>query len=227
MTRSERLLAIMQSMRRRKTAITAATLSEEFDVSERTIYRDIATLVSQGALIEGSAGFGYVMRPGHFLPPLMFSVDEADAINLGLRFVMRRGDPKLALAAHDAEAKIKEVVSQGLSENEIASGLVVAPSSGLRSSLIGTIRRSIREERKLSIAYRSEAGETSFRLLWPVALGFFGDCEMLGAWCELREDFRHFRVDRMLDCIQQADRLPIPHRRLIADYRKVEPGLQR
>jgi predicted DNA-binding transcriptional regulator YafY len=227
MTRSERLLAIMQSMRRRRTAITASALGEEFNVSERTIYRDIATLVSQGALIEGSAGFGYAIRPGHFLPPLMFSLDEADAIKLGLRFVMRRGDPKLAMAALDAEAKIKEVISQECSDDETASGLVVAPLSNPQSSLVGTIRRSIREERKLAIAYRNAEEETSSRLIWPVALGFFDECEMLGAWCELRGDFRHFRVDRILECHQQADRLPIPHRRLIAEYRKLEPGLQR
>ena len=227
MTRSERLLAIMQSMRRRRTAITAAALGEEFNVSERTIYRDIATLVSRGALIEGSAGFGYAIRPGHFLPPLMFSLDEADAIELGLRFVMRRGDPKLAMAARDAEAKIKEVISQECLDDETATGLVVAPLSSHRLSLVGTIRRSIREERKLAIAYRNAEEVTSSRLIWPVALGFFDECEMLGAWCELRGDFRHFRVDRILECHQQADRLPIPHRRLIADYRRLEPGLQR
>lgn len=227
MTRSERLLAIMQSMRRRRTAITAKALSEEFDVSERTIYRDIATLVSQGALIEGSAGFGYSIRPGHFLPPLMFSIDEAEAIELGLRFVMRRGDPKLALAARDAEAKIREVVSQDPSDDGTASGLVVAPASGPQNRLIETIRHSIRSERKLAIDYQDAGGETSSRLVWPVAMGFFDDCEMLGAWCELRSDFRHFRVDRILTCTQQADRLPVPHRRLIADYRKLEPGLQR
>lgn len=110
MTRSERLLAIVQTLRGRHTPATAADLAGEFDVSERTIYRDITVLVSRGALIEGAAGFGYTLKPGTFLPPMTFAPDEADAIMLGLRFVMRRGDPALVDGARSAMAKIAEVM---------------------------------------------------------------------------------------------------------------------
>src|ERR1700686_2462624 len=111
MSRSARLLSLLQTLRGRRRPVTAAQLADEMGVSERTIYRDLAELIAQRAPIEGAAGIGYVLRPGLFLPPLMLSEDETEAVVLGLRYVDQRGDAVLAKAAADALAKIAAVLS--------------------------------------------------------------------------------------------------------------------
>ena len=225
MTRSERLLAIVQTLRGRHTPATAADLAGEFDVSERTIYRDIAVLVSRGALIEGAAGFGYILRPGTFLPPMTFAPDEADAIMLGLRFVMRRGDPALVDGARSAMAKIAEVMPDGAANQARLNGLVVGPAGSWHGEIIAAVRSAIRLGRKLTFAYTNAEGRLSARIVWPVALGFFDNVEMLAAWCEERGAFRHFRLDRMRDEIVTDQRIPLSINRLMARYREVEPGV--
>src|SRR5579863_9586963 len=111
MSRSTRLLRLLQAMRGRRRPVTAAMLAAELEVSERTIYRDVADLMAQGAPISGEAGFGYILRPGLFLPPLMLTEDEVEAVILGLRYVDQRGDAVLKAAAADALAKIGAVLS--------------------------------------------------------------------------------------------------------------------
>lgn len=219
------MLAIVQTLRGRHTPATAAHLASEFGVSERTIYRDIAVLVSRGALIEGAAGFGYILRPGTFLPPMTFTPDEADAIMLGLRFVMRRGDPALVDGARSAMAKIAEVMPDDAAHQVRLNGLVVGPAGSRHGEIIGTVRSAIRLGRKLAFAYTSAEGKSSARVVWPVALGFFDNVEMLAAWCEARRAFRHFRLDRMQDELVTDQRIPLGTNRLIARYREVEPGV--
>lgn len=225
MTRSERLLAIVDSLRGRHTPATAAALASEFGVSERTIYRDVTVLVARGAVIEGAAGFGYVMKPGSFLPPMTFAPDEADAIVLGLRYVMRRGDAALGEGARRALAKITEVMPDDAAGRAHANGLVVGPEGSPQGAVIATIRSAIRLGRKLTFAYTDAEGRSSSRRVWPVALGFFDDLEMLAAWCETREAFRHFRTDRIGGELVSDQRIPLSSTSLMARYRELEPGV--
>jgi len=195
-------------------------------VSERTIYRDMAILARRGVTIEGAPGVGYVIRPGHFLPPLMVNGDEADAIMLGLRFVMRRGDQTLAGAARSALAKVATVLPPEIELASRLNGLLVGPVREDRGGTLALIRVGLKTGRKLRVTYRDEQGKQTERVIWPVAVGFFDDVAMLAAWCELRDDFRHFRLDRMDAVERLADRLPTPHHILFAEYRAIEKGIE-
>ncbi len=228
MTRSQRLLAILEYMRGRAQPVTAAQLAEHFHISERSIYRDISTLNHQGARIEGSAGIGYVLRDGFFLPPLSFSAEEAAAIVLGLRFVLRRGDAALAQAALAARAKMAARLSGSLGTPGLPSvPLLVGPSeSGKGQDKLAALRAAISAERIVELSYRDNDGRTTQRRVWPVALGWFDKVEMLAAWCELRAAFRNFRIDRIRDLTVLDATLPQPHRTLWHAYLQTEPGLQ-
>lgn len=225
MARSTRLLALLQSLRGRRTPVTAAQLATEFGISERTIYRDIAALVEQGARIEGATGLGYVLHPGFFLPPLMIDRDEADAIMLGLRFVMQRTDGDLATAAEAAMAKVADVLPKEAEAASRLNGLVVAPSSRQSNPLMKAMRGALDAEHKLRLSYRDKKGNATERVVWPVALGFFEEAEVLAAWCELRADFRHFRLDRIGEIDVLDERLPTPRRSLLAEWRLAESDI--
>ena len=220
MARSERLLALMQALRRRRRPVSAAILAGELGVSLRTIYRDIGALAAQGAPVEGEAGLGYVLRPGFFLPPLMFDAEETDALMLGLRLAAGRGDPALAAAAENALAKITAVLPSPQQDDAAENGLKVAGHNGAGAPLT-TIRRALREERKLRLAYRDKNGSATQRTVWPVLIGFFEASEVLAAWCELRGDFRHFRLDRISTAEMLPDGLPRRRRVLLAEWRAV------
>lgn len=227
MTRSERLLAIMQAMRARRSPVTAGALAERFGVSERTIYRDVATLNRRGATIEGGAGFGYVLRGDAFLPPLTLDVDEAAAVMLGLRFVLRRGDGALARAAASARAKLAAVAPAMADDASASSPLLVAPRPVGGAETLGVVRDALARGRKLRIAYTDSAGRTSERVVWPVVLGWFDGLEMLAAWCETRDAFRHFRIDRTDAAVATEERPPRSLRSLLADYERLEPKIVR
>ena len=200
--------------------MTAAQLAEELGVSPRTLYRDIATLVAQGAPIEGEAGLGYVMRRGFFLPPLSFTADEVDALILGLRLVARRGDEELEAAARDALAKIEAVLPPEAAEAAEASGLLAGP--GAPTPHLATIRRALAAEARLRLRYTDGKGRESERVVWPVAVGFFETAEVLVAWCEARADFRHFRLDRIASAEPTGGRIPRRRRVLLADWRAAQ-----
>lgn len=199
MSRSERLLSLLQVLRRHRQPVSGAALARELGVSLRTLYRDIATLQAQGANVEGEAGVGYVLRPGYMLPPLMFSREEIEALVLGARLVGQRADPELALSARDALAKITEVLPGELREELAASTLFAGPGLPLPEDRIdlARLRQFIRSEQMLKIAYRDEKGAATERLIWPFALTFFEGARVVLAWCTLRDDFRSFRTDRM------------------------------
>jgi predicted DNA-binding transcriptional regulator YafY len=219
MSRSERLLDLIQTLRRHRRPVSGHALAEKMGVSIRTLYRDIATLQGQGAPIEGEAGLGYVLKPGFTLPPLMFSEDEVDAIILGLRFVSRRGDQQLADAAQNVLAKIEAVLPAEMEGAAAASGLLSGPLAKGETGLIATIRKAIRAEEKLAITYTDKKGKTSERVVWPVVIGFFQGYEILAAWCEARRDFRHFRFDRIGSMVPTGQRMPKRHRMLLAEWR--------
>lgn len=224
MSRSERLLALIQALRRRRRPVSGTALAAELGISIRTLYRDIASLQTQGAPIEGEPGVGYVLRPGFMLPPLMFSPDEIEALVLGSKWVADRGDDRLGAAARDALAKIAAVLPEELRDTLDASGLLVVPAASAAEDRVdlGLVRQAIRAERKLAIAYRDGKGTPSERIVWPVALGFFEDVRVLVAWCERRQDFRHFRTDRITALTPTESRYPRRRQALFKEWRDRE-----
>ncbi len=223
MSRSERLLSLLQALRRRRRPVSGRVLADELGVSLRTLYRDIASLQGQGAEIEGEAGLGYVLKPGFWLPPLMLSGEEIEALVLGARWVGARTDEKLAGAARDALAKITAVLPPGLRDDVESSTLLVPgkPSSDAGLDL-APIRAAIRSERKLALAYHDAGGAKTERTIWPFGVGYFDEARVIMAWCELRQGFRHFRADRIGSCQALEERYPLGRRRLLKDWRLSE-----
>jgi predicted DNA-binding transcriptional regulator YafY len=222
--RSQRLLELIQVLRQHRWPVSGQTLAEELGVSLRTIYRDIETLNELGASIEGEAGIGFVLRPGFVLPPLMFSDEEIEALVLGSRFLAQRADEPLARAARNAIAKIAAVLPDDLRESIAETGLLAGPAPSVepQPTDLAPIRAAIRGERKLVLRYADRKGERTRRTVWPIALGYFEHVQVLAAWCELREDFRHFRTDRIL-ALQQTDaRYPRRRRALMKAWQQIE-----
>jgi len=220
MYRSERLLDLIQILRRHRRPVSRHTLADEVGISIRTLYRDIATLQGQGAPIEGEAGLGYVLKPGFMLPPLMFTDEEIEAIVLGSRWVAKQPDKRLAAAATDALAKIAAVLPDDLREDLDATTLLVGPRAENTETVdLGVVRQAIRDERKLGFLYRDAGGSASKRLVWPFALSFFDKVRVMVAWCETRQDFRHFRADRMSDLIETEIRYPRRRQAMLKEWR--------
>ena len=221
MSRAARLLDLIQVLRRHRAPVSGGALARELGVSLRTLYRDITTLQAQGAHIVGEPGLGYVLRPGFMLPPLMFSDEEIEALVLGSRWVADRGDEELGKAARNALAKIAAVLPPDLRELADAATLLVAPTdkSADEQALLAIVRKAIPRERKIEIAYRDgKAGETR-RTVWPFALGFFETVRVVAAWCELRQDFRHFRIDRIASAVECDQRYPRRRTALLKEWR--------
>lgn len=215
MSRTARLLDLLQLLRNRSTPITGPALAEELGISIRSLYRDIATLQAQGADVVGEPGLGYVLRPGFTLPPLMFTADEIEAIVLGSRWVAARADDgRLSQSARQALSKITAVLPADLRERADATSLLVA-RMGLTPSSIdaGVIRLAIRNERKLIITYRGPDGRETERTIWPFLIGFFERARLVAGWCELRGGYRHFRVDRITGV--EATDIRYPRRRAV------------
>ncbi len=224
MARSERLLALLQVLRRHRRPVSGRRLAEEVGVSLRTRYRDIAALQAQGATIEGEAGVGYVLKPGFMLPPLMFSEEEIEAIALGSRWVAARGDDRLGLAARNALAKIASVLPDDLRDEIDLGNLVVAPGPPPIASVVdlSVIRQAIRSERKLALRYCDGDGAETERVVWPFGLGFFERVRVVMAWCELRQGFRHFRTDRIAALGVVDVRYPRRRAALLKAWREAE-----
>jgi predicted DNA-binding transcriptional regulator YafY len=224
MSRAERLLDLMQNLRRRRRPVAGSALAEELGISLRTLYRDIAALQAQGAAIEGEAGFGYVLKPGFTLPPLMFTLDEVEAMALGAQWVEGRADEGLASSARDALAKIAAVLPpERAAALDWPTLLAGAGRTGeAESAALPVVRKALAEERKLRFAYADKEGRPSDRIVWPVAVGFFDSSRMLAAWCETREAFRHFRLDRMAAVAVMEERPPKARRSLLRDWRRAE-----
>ncbi|HDR9766780.1 TPA: YafY family transcriptional regulator [Burkholderia cepacia ATCC 25416] len=201
MTRAERLLALLQVLRRHRRPVSGRVLAGELGVSLRTVYRDIASLQAQGADIDGEPGVGYVLRAGFMLPPLMFSQTELEALMLGFRWVGKFADAQLTTAASDALAKICAVLPDELRREMECTTLLVGPRTIVDRETVdmGVVRMAIRTESKVRIRYADEGRKTGGeRIVWPFALGYFNDVRILAAWCEGRNDFRHFRTDRIV-----------------------------
>jgi len=223
-SRAGRLLELIELLRRHRRPVTGAVLAGELGVSLRTLYRDIATLQGQGAPIEGEAGLGYVLRPGFVLPPLMFPADEIEALVLGSRWVAERADARLAASARNALARIAAVLPADLRDALEGSTLLIGPGAPPPADAIDVaeLRRAIRGERKLAIIYRDARGAVSQRVVWPFALGFFDQVRMLVAWCETRQDFRHFRTDRIAGLTVLELRAPRRRQMLLRQWRAAQ-----
>lgn len=228
MSRAERLLDLIQLLRRHRRPVTGETLATTLGISLRTVYRDIATLQSQGARIDGAPGLGYLLHEGFVLPPLMFSTDEIEALVLGSRWVAERGDRRLGEAARDAIAKIAAVLPPALRHELDANALLVGPGAPIAAGdrELATIRRAIRQERRLSIVYRDADGADTERRVWPFALGFFDRVQVMVAWCELRTAIRHFRTDRIGSLAVTEERYPRRRTDLLADWRATHTAAQ-
>ena len=200
MSRAERLLDLLHALRRHRRPVSGKVLAEEIGVSIRTLYRDIASLQAQGATIEGEPGVGYLLRPGFMLPPLMFTVEEIEALVLGSRWVAERADERLRDAARSALARIADVLPPALRDDLDAAALLIGPGATIPADGVdpALLRKAIRTERKLFLAYRDDTGTLSERTVWPFALAFFDSVRVLLGWCELRQGFRHFRTDRIV-----------------------------
>ena len=224
MSRSERLLALIQVLRRHRRPVSGRRLAEEMGVSLRTIYRDLQTLAGQGAPIEGEAGIGFVLRPGFLLPPLMFRDEEIEALVLGSRWVAQQSDPALATAAQDVVAKILTVLPEHLKQRVEYSALFPVPvDESVPDAVDGKVlREAMRRERKLRIVYRDGQGRKSRRVIWPLALAFHQRVRLLVAWCETRRGFRHFRTDRIASAEMLGDALPRRRLQLLREWRAHE-----
>ena len=185
-------------------------MAEELEVSLRTLYRDVADLAADGVPIRGEAGIGYVLGEGYDLPPLMFNADELEAVMLGLRWVMRRGDDDLKRAALDSVAKVGAVLPQELRPTLYDAGLLVPPNQRSVEDRVdlSVLRRAIRDQRKVEIRYVAEDGAQTQRMIWPIALAYLEAQRLVIAWCELRADFRTFRTDRIQHAEARKDKYP-------------------
>jgi predicted DNA-binding transcriptional regulator YafY len=199
MRRADRLFDIIQALRGAKQPVTAASLAERLEVTVRTVYRDIACLQARRVPIEGAAGIGYVLRRGFDLPPLMFTSEEIDAVAIGVAMLRRLPDPALQDAAASVLAKIAAVLPGAAQAELDAAPFYVSEGSASAPACVdlSEIRSAIRGRRKLRLAYIDEHGRSTRRTVWPIALAYYVDVTLIAAWCELRADYRHFRIDRI------------------------------
>ncbi|MBV1900314.1 MAG: YafY family transcriptional regulator [Kordiimonadaceae bacterium] len=205
MRRSDRLFQIVNYLQGRRIAVTASDIAHEFDVSVRTVYRDIQDLILTGVPISGEAGVGYLMARNHCLPPMTLEVGELETLMLGAAMVNSWTDATMAKSARSLVNKLKSVLSD--KDRDIFAGTALfAPYSTMQIPWtvdFSAMRTAIRDKRKVKLNYADEKGDLTNRTIRPLSLSFFGPTWLLLGWCELRKDHRHFRLDR----IQEAETL--------------------
>lgn len=222
MTRTQRLLTLLQILKENRYPITAESLADKLQISVRSIYRDIESLRNQGAEITGEAGIGYQLKTGLLLPPLTFDINELEALILGLRWVESNTDKELSHSALRAINKINAVVTtqhQALLEQNtlfVPTNRIIEVDDIIAKDL----RLSLREEKKAKIDYKDAQKQLSSRIIWPIAVGYFQDSQVIAAWCELRQSYRHFRLDRIITYEVLSDNLPYPKSYLLSRWKK-------
>lgn len=219
MRRADRLFRIVQSLRRRRLT-TAERLAEELEVSRRTVYRDIADLIGSGVPIVGEAGVGYALDRGFELPPLMFTEPEIEALVLGARVVESWADPELQEAARQALARIEAALPERLRE-AVATSKVFAPGFHVPPEAareLRPLRAAIRQRRKVRLAYVDRDEQPTERTIRPLGLFFWGRTWTLAAFCELRADFRAFRLDRVRAAVPLDEPFTDERGRTLADF---------
>lgn len=220
MRRADRLFEIVQLLRNSSAPRTAASLAAALEVTVRTVYRDIAALQARRVPIEGERGIGYVLRQGFSLPPLMFTADEIDAIAVGARMVRRIRNSKLRAAADRVLSKVTAIVPDALRAHLVAGPLFVSDGSAAVPHAVdlADVRGAIRERRKIRIAYLDETATLTRRTIRPIAMVYYVDVTLIAAWCELRSDYRHFRVERIQASEILPDKFPSENGRLLREW---------
>ena len=219
MRRADRLFQIIQLLRKDR-VVTARTIAEKLEVSERTIYRDMQDLSLSGVPISSEAGSGYKLLPGFHLPPLMFNEEELSALLIGARMVQAWTDPGLASAATQAMIKIESAVPEHL-RDELAREDILVPDFGVDqrvSKRMQLFRVGIKALQKVEFSYSREDGQPSNRTVHPLGLFYWGKVWTLTAWCELRDGFRNFRLDRMTHVNLLAEGFEAVPGRTLQDY---------
>ncbi len=218
MKKTERLFRIIDRLRGHSTAVTAAQLAAEFGVSERTIYRDMKSLEDQAIPVEGEAGVGYMLGAGFDAPPMAFDRDELDALVIGLRFVGREADPILQGAALSALEKIRATSTTHFAPEDTA---LYAPNFGHHEHLhmMSILRFAIRNATIMDLEYEALSGEVTTRVVKPLALIFFPNAHLLATWCELRQGYRNFRIDRIISARDIGENFVGEKRGLLRGYK--------
>ena len=227
MRRADRLFQIVQFLRTRRVT-TAAWLAERLEVSERTVYRDIKDLITTGVDIEGEAGIGYALRRGFDLPPLMFTEEEISALVLGARIVKSCTDPALTTAAESVLSKIETVLPEKM-KTSLDETRLFAPAMQMKAddaANMAMVRLAANNQKKLQLVYGRADGKVSERIIWPMGLFFWGTVWTIAAWCELRNSFRVFRLDRIHTLIELDHYYPTEKGKtlaeLMAEFNKYE-----
>lgn len=217
-----RLFALLDRLREASAPVSAEALADALEVSPRTIYRDMATLQAMGAPVRGEAGLGYQMERGYFLPPLRFDAEELEAIALGMRLVAARGDDGLRAAAARVSGKIGAASGEGAGKvtDRLPLRAVTRerPQAGVVDRWLPELRRVIRERRIVTLGYVDLSRRETRRRVRPLGLTVFDEVWLLTGWCEAREDFRNFRVDRIATIEDTGERAPNERGRRFEDY---------
>lgn len=219
MNRTERLLELLQILRGYRNPVTAARLAARMGVSVRTLYRDIATLQAQGAEIEGEAGIGYILKPSYFLPPLMLTQTEIQALILGTQWVSQYGDAPLSKAAKESLHKISAVLPSQLKLTMNAFTLRVGPpaSEALKNEDLSLLRQAISNQQKINITYDGE-----HRIVWPFTIGYFSSGRVLVAWCESKNDYCHFETNKIISLTCMDERYPRSKDSLFHEWQEIQ-----
>ena len=216
---ADRLFQIVLLLGRGR-VVTARALAEKLEVSERTVYRDIQDLMGSGVPIEGEAGVGYVLRRGYQIPPLMFDEQELEALLFGAEVAKTWGDAQMGLAAERILAKVDAVLPDRL-RPALDSQRLIVPHIGLAESsseMLGAVRDAINRRMRVFLDYRDAADKATERIVWPLTLAYWGKVWTLGAWCELRQAFRSFRIDRIADANVLNSEYPDEPGKRLDDY---------
>lgn len=228
MNKAERLFQLVTLLRSRRTAMTAEAIARMMGISVRTVYRDVQALSLSGIPIEGEPGVGYLIRPGHHLPPLMFTPEELQALIVGSRMVQSFTDRELARAAQQAEQKIRSVLTDELKQHAEQQPYripVFEADDELRETH-GKLRRACERHQKVAAGYRDENGRETERIIWPLGMIGWSSCWTLLAWCELRRDYRNFRFDRFTSLRVLEDRFIPTDDISIAGYLRQVVGIR-
>lgn len=224
MTRTERLLTLLQVLRTYRYPVSGQRLAERLNISLRTLYRDITTLQTQGAEIEGEAGIGYILKPSFFLPPLMFSQTEIEALLLGTQWVSQYGDAPLSKAAIDALSKITDVLPMNIKNGMNSFALRVGPP--MRKSLakedLNILREAIRNQKKIRLDYQSKERKRSQQIVWPFTIGYFTHGRILVAWCEKQRDYCHFNTSGIISVEVLNDAYPTSRDNLFRKWQTLQ-----
>jgi len=223
MRRADRLFALVQLIRGRRLS-TAAWLAQRLDHTLRTVYRDVADLQAQGVPIEGEAGVGYRLGKGFELPPLMFTADEARALAAATRMAQQWLDPATALAAQDAMSRVLSVLAPTM-RVEVERVALMFPPVGLSpeaGAALQRLRQATLSRTVVALLYRDVNEHFSERSVRPLGCFFWGQVWTLVGWCELRQDFRSFRVDRIQRLTELDRRFADEPGRTLADVLRRE-----